>query len=389
MKCAALAVLLACAPPASASRPAPPGPDPLGMNDLSVLLPLPDDLARPVLAAVGGDGPPLIDRRWFDALVARPADIAPRSGAAAGFGDYQVVAVRFDLCDRRAIGPCPRDAAGRLRLVLQPLYTRGDRTLAQTFAQDIALHAFYPIPPGDLPAVLDELRGLARLQPAPRDAPLAVSSAARDPAYRAGLRALVLRYARAEALVRLTVIGQIADAAAFAWRFRGLDRRGDGFAPMVIPELAATEQTAQLAGGDTVYRIAPVADAPAGFALAVNGPRFNAAGNPGQAAALAALAAIQNPRVRGNADTQCVACHVATHLMARRTARTGIAAASLPNWFDSPAARAAPNIAGDDARVVRAFGWAGNVPAISQRVANETAEVLAEIAARQGAPASP
>ncbi|HEX7839076.1 MAG TPA: hypothetical protein VF469_16475 [Kofleriaceae bacterium] len=55
---------------------------------------------------------------------------------------------------------------------------------------------------------------------------------------------------------------------------------------------------------------------------------------------------------------------------------------SLPDWVVSPYARGVHTIAGDDPRVVRAFGWAGNAPAISRRVVNDTAEVLSEIEAR-------
>lgn len=134
--------------------------------------------------------------------------------------------VRFDLCDRSAIGPCPPDARGRLRLVLQPRYTRA----GATFAHDVALHTFYPIPANELGAVVGELRRLSWLQREPPGAPLAVSpaAAAGDAGYLAGLRGLVLRYARAANLVRLTVIGQVSDSAAFAWIFRGIVRQGGG-----------------------------------------------------------------------------------------------------------------------------------------------------------------
>src|SRR5262249_2521691 len=146
-----------------------------------------------------------------------------------------------------------------------------------TFAHDIALHAFYAIPADELGAVIGELRHLSRIQhvspapPAPPGAPLDVSpaAAAGDATYLSGLRDLVLRYARAANLVRLTVIGQVADSAAFAWIFRGLDRAGDHLVPIDIPGVAGAQQTVQLAGGDTVYRSAPLADAPAGFALAI------------------------------------------------------------------------------------------------------------------------
>ncbi|HEX7839077.1 MAG TPA: hypothetical protein VF469_16480 [Kofleriaceae bacterium] len=306
MRCAVVALLVACSAGASAEH-VRTGHEAmvetmvgraLGMNDVSILLPLPRDVATPVLAALAGRGALLVDRGWFDALVTAGGDIAPRTGDPLAFDDFQIVAVRFDLCDRSAIGPCPPDAQGRLRLVLQPLYTRA----GSTFAHDVALHAFYPIPASEVGGVVGELRRLSRIQREPPGAPLAVSpaAAAGDAGYLAGLRTLVLRYARAENLVRLTVIGQVADSAAFAWIFRGVDRRsriagggdpdgsaggagglprgidrlGDPLVPMVIPGIAATQQTVQLAGGDTVYRTDPIADVPSGFALATNGPRL-------------------------------------------------------------------------------------------------------------------
>jgi hypothetical protein len=123
MRCAVLVLLVACsggAPAVEHARPAgerAPGQvsgetvgqalgQPLGMNDISILLPLPREVRVPVLAAVAGDGTELVDRRWYDALVAACGDIAPRNGAAIRF------AVRFDLCDRSAIGVCPLRSGG-------------------------------------------------------------------------------------------------------------------------------------------------------------------------------------------------------------------------------------------------------------------------------------
>ncbi|MEO7732659.1 MAG: hypothetical protein ABIY55_16945 [Kofleriaceae bacterium] len=355
----------------------------LGMNDVSILLPLPRDPRAPVLAAIASAG--LVERGWFDALVTDHHDIAPRVAGPIAFEDFQVVAVRFDLCERATVGVCPPDVDGRLRLVLQPMYLRAGATAAH----DVALHAFYPVPAVELAQVIDELRALARRQALAPDAALTVSpaAAAGDAAYLAQLRALVVRYARGARLARLTVIGQVADSAAFAWIFRGLERRGDAIVTLEIPGVAKPQQTLQLAGGDTVYQTAPVADAPAGFALAINGPRFAAATPAERTGALAALTAIQNPLVHDTINTQCIACHVATFLTARRAIAIGLAPAAIAGRFTSRHALAVNTIAGADPRVVRGFGWAASVPAISQRVVNDTAQVLAEIEARF--PASP
>ena len=348
------------------------------MTDVSILLPLPRDPQVPVLAAAGQD--PLIEPAWFDALVSARHDIAPKTGGPVALGDLHVVALRFDLCDRATVGPCPTGVPGRLRLVLQPLY----RVATETFAHDVALHAFYAIPADELAGVVGELRALAALGGAPADAPLTVSPAAAsgNAAYLARLRALMMRYAHGDNLARLTVIGQQADSAAFAWQFRGLDRRGASFVPLVIPGIDAEQQVLQVAGGDTIYLMHPVVDDPVGFALAANGARFAAAPADQRQAALAALAAIQNPALHGTEDTQCVGCHVATYLSARRAQTGAIAAAAVAARFTSPRDLRVSSAADRDPRVMRAFGWVAKFPAISQRVANDTAQALAEIEAR-------
>ena len=264
--------------------------------------------------------------------------------------------------------------------MLQPLYAAAGTTLAH----DVAVHAFYPVPAAQLAPVIAELRDLARIQGTPPGAALGVSAAARagNPAYLGRLRVLVLRYARGDQLVRVTVIGQIAGSAAFAWIFRGLDRTGDALVPIAIPGIAGAQQSALLAGGDAIYNVDRVADAPAGFALALNGVRFAAAAPDQRTAAVAALIALQNPLLHDTNDLQCLACHVATPLTARRARATGVSPATLPGYFASPRALAVDTIASRDPRVVRAFGWAGQQPAISQRVVNETAAVLSELEAR-------
>src|SRR5262245_23561576 len=95
MRYAAVALLVACS--GGAAVPAHPVDDaaarPLGMNDVSMLLPLPRELGAPVIAALGGPGGEQIDRRWFDALVTARGDIAPRTGGPVAFEDFHVVGV--------------------------------------------------------------------------------------------------------------------------------------------------------------------------------------------------------------------------------------------------------------------------------------------------------
>ncbi|HUJ63861.1 MAG TPA: hypothetical protein VLX92_35415, partial [Kofleriaceae bacterium] len=138
----------------------------LGMNDIAWLVQLPPDATQTTFAPMTGfsGGPELVSRAVFDQLVTAPGDVT------ASYEQFQLVAMRFDVCDRGA-GPCPAGADGRLRLVFQPI----DDLMPSVAADDVALHALYPIPAADLAPVVDELRALAAIQDFPTDAPLAIN----------------------------------------------------------------------------------------------------------------------------------------------------------------------------------------------------------------------
>jgi len=382
-----LPLLAACGSTAATAVDATPDSPPiethaLSMNDVSILLPLPVDPATPVMMSLNGIAEPLVPSTLFLSLVTL-AMVAPKVPSPIGFGDFQVVALRFDLCDRSTVGVCPAGVDGRLRLILQPTYTSGGVTLAN----DLAVHTFFPIPAADLPAVVNELRALARIQDASADAPLGVSpaAAAGNPEYLQRLTALVTRYASADTLVRATSIGQEADSEAFAWIFGGFDRQGADFVSLQIPGIDtipfgdARGQKAQLTGGDVVYNIDPVVDDPPGFMTAINGVAFGAASAEQRLAAVEALLAIQNPLLHDAVDTQCVACHVSTNLLPLRLGEVGLDPTTLAGYFQTSYNTTVSSIEDTDPRVVRGFGWAASLPAISQRVANDTAEVLTEI----------
>jgi hypothetical protein len=182
--------------------------------------------------------------------------------------------------------------------------------------------------------------------------------------------------------VKLTVFGQSSRSAAFAWRFRGIELHDNIAERIQIAAIGAREQTILVAGGDTVYNTEPVADAPQGFELALNGPSFAAAAPAERMRSLEALAELQNPALHDADDVQCVGCHVATFLTARRAAFAGVDPTAIAGRYTSPYNTAVDTIAARDGRVLRALGWASSFPAISQRVANDTAQVLGELERR-------
>jgi hypothetical protein len=343
----------------------------LGLNDVTILLPLPASATTPTLLPLVGGDHDRIAPALFARLVTAPGDV----GMAAE--TFQLVAVRFDLCDRLAPGPCPAGADGRLRLVFQPILPDGS-------AADVAIHAFYPIPHAALPAVVAELRALSDLAGTPRTDRLTISPplVAGQAAYRDRLRTLIETYARAEQLTRLTLFAQNLMSQALNWAFRGVELHGAAFDDLVIPGVQAISQRVLLVGEDS-YETHPIVDAPAGVALALDHAQFAGAGADAQRAALAGLATVDDPRHTTANDTQCVGCHVATYLTAARGALAGLDPATLGGFTSSYDLHP---LGGDDARSLRALGWRGRTPTIALRVATETAAMLEELEATYPVP---
>ncbi len=142
-----------------------------------------------------------------------------------------------------------------------------------------------------------------------------------------------------------------------------------------------SSRSSRAAGGNTIYNATFVADAPVGFALAINGSDWLAATRANQLLALDALAQIQNPTLNDAVNTQCLACHVATYLTTARAASLGVDPTTSPSWYHTERNVTVSSLANMDPRVVRAFGWVNSSPVISQGVANDTAHALDDVEA--------
>lgn len=343
-------------------------PDPthrLGLNDVTWLFPLEKlDAGTPFPPAA---------QLLSSVSVARLTTALPM--ARTEVDRLRVVGLRFDRCDRSEPGvPCPATADGIFRVVLQPVLAGSAAT------EDLALHAFYPVPVGEVPGVVTELRELASLQGRPRESPLQVNQAwTTEPRYRAKLGALLSRYATSTRLKRLTLFGRLSDRGTVEWVFRGEQLSGTTLAPIVIPGIDAGAQEVLLTGADS-YRVTPVVDAPAGFASTLERTAFGAADAGTQRAGLESLVTVDDPRSHTADTVQCVSCHVSSTLLPARAATLGLDPAALPGPFMAPAFDLTP--LGDPAiraRTLRALGWLGDQPLVSQRVVNETAYVLLEL----------
>lgn len=345
----------------------------LGMNDVTILAPLPEHFDQPVLllgSDAAADGSPFVPRELFDRLDndGRFPALNPDT-----YERLQLVAVRFDLCDHNEPGPCPLTGDASLRLVFQPMREFG--------AEDVGFHAFYTIAHSDIPAALLALVELSELRTGPPE-PLGVSVplAEGDTEYGDKLRNFVRTYGGGQRLMRLTMNAQPVIFASITWLFRGVERKGADFADMLIVD--TTEKTQQVRlDGEAFFTVTPESDAPEGLARAIDFAEFRDASEAEKQTALQALVAIDNPLTSAPDNVACVGCHTSSVTLAARSAAMGVDPLTLPGRFTTSfdVSIAAGESATLD-RTLRALGWIGTTPLISQRVANDTALLLEDLA---------
>lgn len=338
----------------------------LGLNDVTFLFPLPSPDA-------GSPFPPaetMIPQGPFDRVSTTPGDVV------TDLRRLKLVALRFDICDRATTAPCAETADGVIRLVLQPTFNDGS-------AEDIALHAFYPVPRSEVYEAVDTLRALARLQDVRRQSALRVNTALGvDAEFTSKLAAFVRRYAVAPNMFRLTLFGQLTNNAAQIWVFRGVERKAGQFVRIEIPDIREIDQVSLLFSA-TEFRTMPQADEPMGFARAMSASAFSSATPAEQRQALEAMAASDNPKLNTADTIQCVTCHVTTTVMGDRATIAGVDVTTLTSRYVNTDFDMTP--LGDPAtrfRTLRGLGWFRRSPLVAQRTVNETANVLSELEVR-------
>jgi hypothetical protein len=326
-------------------------------------------------AELADDGTALLPRALFDRLVMSSVGGSPVLGART-YDALQLIAVRFDLCDRHLPGECPIDEDGRLRLVFQPVSS------VRAEAQDVGFHAFFTIRTDEIADALAALRALAKLA-SPQSGPLAVSpalSAVDHDAYADELRAFVKRFGGEGRLIRLTMLAQPEISAQIRWTLRGVEKRGSALVDMTIVGATVTTEEVVLSGEG--FDVVPKIDEPPGLMTAIAARSFYDADATAKRQAMDVLAAVENPLTHTPETVPCVACHVSTHLTVLRAPSLPIEPLSIPGRYTSTYDLSVAGGMSQTSTSVRALGYLNKTPLIAQRVVNETAQVLTEIGKR-------
>jgi len=359
-------------PQADASAPAPALPA-LGLNDVSVLVPIPSSPA-----AEGALGPTDAGAKG-ELLPQDVYDKVPKFGVKPAQGlDYarmRAVAIRFDGCF-----PGKNGCEAQVRIVMQPITDDG-KTL------DSALHLFYLLDEAALATTVAELRRLRTLAPEVRDAPLDVHAAlgaqGLGGAYGQGLRKLVLSLAGEQNLTRMTFFLR-APPRQEEWFFGGVDREGGQTKVIDIVGVGKANQRVDrpvTAEGYT-YVLTPAPKVPEDMNVLLSTEAAKAATAEERASALAALARIENPQKHGPDALSCAGCHVATFVREATRATFGLDAATLPDAYTSPRDLTLAGRATATPSSLRAFGYFDAQAMISNRVVNESAAVVDDLERR-------
>jgi len=359
-------------PPASTPPPATPLPG-LGMNDVSVLVPLPKSPKTPgyLKPEDAGARGALLTKAAYDKIPTFPHE----GTDTLDYARLRAVAIRFDGCF-----PAPTGCQAQIRLVMQPIADDGE-------GLDSAVHLFYRLTEAELAEVVTGLRQLRLLAPEVQDSPLDVHAAlaaqGMDGAYGAALRELVLKYAGEESFSRMTFFLR-APPIVETWFLGGFDRVNGALQPIDILGVGKTNQrvirNTTTEGYD--YEFLPVESKPEDTALLLTSAKAKAASPDDVKKTLAAFLRIQNPKKYGPDQLQCAGCHVSTHVVEQTKLAFGIDTKAMPDAFTSTRDLTTRGESAKTPTSLRAFGWFVKTPMISTRVVNETAGVVEDLEKR-------
>jgi hypothetical protein len=375
---------------AACTDPAPGPAGTVGLNDVSVLFPLPSTIDEPAALglATAGNGGPLLAADRFAAIPVFADNPLPERA----YDRWRIVSARIDPCfpDLGLLVTNPGACRRQLRLIAQPL-TVGPPGIGGVVAEDAAIHLLYDLSAADFDAMRARWLAVGTDRTHDGATPLGVHPeiAAQGLAgpIATELRAIITRYAGPATLTQFTFL----EGRGVAWEFGG--RRVEGAALNALAIHGIGDASGQTTASDStgIFSVSPAsAEATALAPLAgefvggsIGGGEVKLTAPADQiAAALRTTLAIDDP-TRFNADTlDCASCHLASRAR-ERAATLGASSSGMAHFavdgFDL-------GLVGLDSvktspQQQRAFGYFDGRPVWNQRTVNESAAVAAALAA--------
>jgi hypothetical protein len=348
---------------------------PLDLNDVSILFPLPaeeesDSLFRPGTEGASGA---LLPRSVLEQLPNIALDTRENT-----YASLRAVAARIDPCFPSEQPPI--QCLKQVRLVWQPLMKTGRGAIAI----DAALHTFYSLSETEFSSLIAELKALKRsssvstLGLALQIHPVLAQEGMKG-VYAKKLTALLLKYAGAARLTRATFM-QLSGGEN-VWIFGGIDLAQGAATEMKIPRIDRKRQS--FMNNPIVpnyFHNSAIVPGPAGpdtFNTLLRDSRKIGQEQEMQVMEETMSAVrVENPKLHNPNTVDCVSCHMAQPARiyaARRFPWLVLEWRATEFRFTSPYNLANTSADPGNTKVMRAFGYDGVKPAISQRTVNETA----------------
>lgn len=336
---------------------------------MSFLFPLPEAGEQTKLVSVvdaGGKGT-LLPARVVSALPSGFVAFSTTEVSAA-----RVVSARVDPCFVATATPSP--CRKQIRLVAQPIDDKGATV-------DAAVHLFYDLDDAAFAKVVLGLRSLKQRAGAETDGkPLGVHPViAREGlggAYETELRALILAHIGESNLSRVAIM-QLQFPGS-AWKFASFDVTPSTVTPVAIEGLGGVTSQQVNLSDTAIDKLTFPAKVTSKLSLLLDRATLENAPAVDLEDAVKEAYAIENPGTHGPGTIDCASCHVATRARRLASQVRSITLPAAPERYGFAAE------IGDDAQGLatqRAFGYIGTTPSLSQRVANESAEVACAISA--------
>ncbi|MEN0059102.1 MAG: hypothetical protein AAGB31_09725 [Bdellovibrio sp.] len=357
---------------------------PLSQNDISILLPLPKSQSEelPFSPSTLGKFGELLPKSVYSKMP--PLDF---ENPEETYRKLRVVAIRIDSCF--PLSPPLVGCQSQIRFVWQPVAGAAD---GKVYANDSAVHTFYDLTESEFLGVISQLEKLKdSVGPSSSNDILTVNPLLKKQGilsvYAKELFSIILTQVGSSRLRQATFM-QLSGAGN-VWVFGGFLISGGVVTELPIPRISGFTQTFfnnPMPFSPTYFSNGAISPAPTGkdtFNLLVRNSRdITKADEPEVIEGTMAAIRIENPQRHNVHTMDCVSCHtaqVARIWATRQYPWLALEPRGQQFKFQSKfnLINNSPNQ--DNTTTVRAFGYKGLDPAISQRTINETAAVLEKL----------
>ena len=368
----------------------------LGMNDISVLIPLPkNELEMKSLLSAQNK---ISDHSTIELMPENvfkflPVLIPTINQLQLYNNNLKVIALRFDPCFTEGFSPTA--CQSQIRLVWQPVIFKSDHNgNLKPSTIDAAIHSFYNLDAIKWKALMSEINLISVTDiKLPLQIHPTILSQGLDGIYWNQLKKIILKYANKDNLIRATAMTVRMDRV---WGFQGVDLKDNQWTAIEIPtlkilnrpEAKVTSQAfflepeslldlTEFKGGASLLEI----NNQSWFRLLSDSKKYGETQTENEIKVALGLAYnLENPKKHNPGTIDCVSCHLAQTI--RLWGSEKFKTWDFNQLFKSEIYQNKnidlKNTSVNPANTnrARAFGYFDDEPIISQRIINETAQIL-------------